>query len=183
MKLALARRIALLALLLLAPLACRQQVEVAPEPEINVDLNPLIATRKVLRYGTERRNVFNSILGVSWFWFLGFIFLTQIPVFAKGTLHAGEAVSNLFIATFTVGIGFGSMLTNRLLRGEVSAKYVPIAAILTTVAVIHLWWTASGIAPVSPDDPLNTIAAFLSSGIGWIAGRPSTASPRPFGVP
>lgn len=145
----------------------RIPLAVAPEPDIEVDLNPLIAARKVLAYGTERRNVFNSILGVSWFWFLGFIFLTQIPVFAKGTLHAGEAVSNLFIATFTVGIGLGSMLTNRLLRGEVSAKYVPIAAILTTLAIIHLWWTASGAAPVAPGGNLASMAGFLSTSVGW----------------
>ena len=139
----------------------------SPEPDLEVDLNPIVSARKVLRFGTERRNVFQSILGVSWFWFLGFIFLTQIPVFAKTTLFASEAVSNLFIATFTVGIGAGSLMTNRLLRGEVSAKYVPIAAILTTLAIIDLWLSASRIGTIANPENLTTIAEFLSSGKGW----------------
>ena len=139
----------------------------APEPDLPVDFNPLTAARKVLGYGTERKNVFQSILGVSWFWFLGFVFLTQIPVFAKSALFASEGVSNLFIATFTVGIGAGSMLTNRLLRGEVSAKYVPIAAILTTFAIIDLWLASTRVSATATPDNLTTISQFLATGKGW----------------
>ncbi len=149
-------------------LSARQMPEaIPPEPDLPVNYNIVASTAQILKYATESRNVFLAILGVSWFWFLGFVFLTQIPVFAKEVLLANEQVSNLFIATFTIGIAIGSMLTNRLLRGEVSAKYVPIAAILTTVAIIDLWLASSRAGAMANAANLMTISDFLATGRGW----------------
>ncbi|MGI9465376.1 MAG: MFS transporter, partial [Aestuariivirgaceae bacterium] len=149
-------------------LAARQMPEAAPpDPDLAVNYNLVTSTTGILKFATESRYVFLAILGVSWFWFLGFVFLTQIPVFAKEVLLASEQVSNLFIATFTIGIAAGSMLTNRLLRGEVSAKYVPIAAILTTVAIIDLWLASSSAGTMANAGNLMTISDFLATGKGW----------------
>ncbi len=73
----------------------------------------------------ERYDVFWAVLGASWFWFLGTVLLVQFPVFTKDVLLGNDVVANIFIALFTVGIGAGSLLTNMLLKGEVSARYVP----------------------------------------------------------
>ncbi|NNE21312.1 MAG: acyl-[ACP]--phospholipid O-acyltransferase [Rhizobiales bacterium] len=140
---------------------------VPPDPGLAVDYNIITSTKTILGFATARKNVFQSILGVSWFWFLGFVFLTQIPAFAKNVLNAAEPVTNLFIATFTIGIALGSMLTNRLLKGEVSAKYVPIAAILITVVIIDLWTAATRAGSLANADSLMTISQFLSTGTGW----------------
>ena len=114
----------------------------------------------MLGYATEKTNVFRAILGVSWFWFLGSVFLTQIPAFSRDVLGAAEPVTNLFIATFTIGIAGGSMLTNKLLKGEVSAKYVPIAAILTTLAIIDLWWASSSVTAPAGGELLSGCSLF-----------------------
>ena len=66
----------------------------------------------------------------------------QFPVFTKDILLANDDVANVFIATFTIGIGAGLDAHQPLLKGEVSAKYVPIAAIMMTVFLIDLYFAA-----------------------------------------
>jgi acyl-[acyl-carrier-protein]-phospholipid O-acyltransferase/long-chain-fatty-acid--[acyl-carrier-protein] ligase len=111
-----------------------------------IDWNVPRQTLRILGYARERKDVFWSVLGASWFWFLGTTLLVQLPVFTKDVLMGNDTVANLFVATFTVGIGTGSLLTNSLLKGEVSAKYVPIAAIMMTVFLIDLYFADGGVA-------------------------------------
>ena len=88
--------------------------------------------------------------------------LVQFPVFTKDVLLANETVANIFIAIFTIGIGAGSMLTNALLKGEVSAKYVPLAAILMTVFLIDLYFAAGAVnAMLWPAPALNGAGRLL----------------------
>ena len=74
-------------------------------------------TRKLFAYARERKDVFRSVIGASWFWFLGIVILAQIPVFSA-TCCCRDTVANIFIGLFTVGIGAGSLLTNALLRAR-----------------------------------------------------------------
>jgi acyl-[acyl-carrier-protein]-phospholipid O-acyltransferase/long-chain-fatty-acid--[acyl-carrier-protein] ligase len=90
---------------------------------LKINWNILSETRRILGYATERPDVFEAILGISWFWFVGVMMLTLLPPFTKEVLQSNPAVANLFIATFTVGIGAGSLLANTLLKGEVSARF------------------------------------------------------------
>ena len=138
--------------------------------DLEFDWNIPRQTLKLLGYARERIDVFWAVLGASWFWFLGTIILVQFPVFTKDVLLADEHVANIFIATFTIGIGAGSMLTNVLLRGEVSAKYVPLAAIMMTVFLIDLFFSAGRIAAALQGTSLNGPAGFFGHFAGWHVG-------------
>ncbi len=138
-----------------------------PDPDIKVNRNILSSTWHILEYATENRNVLLAILGISWFWFLGAVFLAEMPVLARDVLRADEKVANLFNVAFVVGIGVGSMLTNRLLKGEVSPRHVPFAAIAVTVVIVDLWAATSSFADRSNSTELMTIGAFLSTWQGW----------------
>ncbi len=87
-----------------------------PVPYMALNWNILSETRRILGYATERRDVFEAILGISWFWFVGVMMLTLLPPFTRDVLQADAAVANLFIAAFTVGIGAGSLLASSLLK-------------------------------------------------------------------
>ena len=113
--------------------ASRMPAAPSTTPDLEIDWNIFRQTAKLLGYARERHDVFWAVIGASWFWFLGTALLVQFPVFTRDILLANEDVANAFIATFTIGIGLGSMITNLLLKGEVSAKYVPVAAIMMTV--------------------------------------------------
>lgn len=127
-------------------------------------------TLKLLGYARERKDVFWAVLGASWFWFLGTAILVQFPVFTRDILLSNDTVANIFIATFTIGIGAGSLLTTVLLKGEVSAKYVPVAAIMMTVFLIDLYFAAGGVNDMLAGTALNTPAALFSHWAGWRTG-------------
>jgi acyl-[acyl-carrier-protein]-phospholipid O-acyltransferase/long-chain-fatty-acid--[acyl-carrier-protein] ligase len=139
-------------------------------PDLKFDWNIVRQTGKLLGYARERRDVFWAVLGASWFWFLGTVILVQFPVFTKDVLLADSYVANTFIATFTIGIGAGSMLTNTLLKGEVSARYVPVAAIMMTVFLIDLYFAAGSLNVSLAGTALNPPATFFSHFSGWRVG-------------
>src|SRR5205823_3625871 len=133
----------------------------APSPALRLSGNPLASTIAILRHAGERRDVKLSILGASWFWLVGAVFLSQIPSFAKETLGAGSGVVTLFLAAFTIGVGAGSVLCGRLMQGEVSARYVPLAALGMALFSLDLALASEGAVPAGAAELIG-IAGFLS---------------------
>src|SRR5205085_6489882 len=134
-------------------------------PGLALSRNPVSATADILRHAWERRDVKLSILGASWFWLVGAVFLSQLPAFAKETLGAGSGVVTLFLAAFSIGVGVGSVLCGRLMRGEVSARYVPVAALGMAVFSLDLALASEGAIPAGATELLG-ILGFLSRGVG-----------------
>ena len=124
----------------------------------------MAATGEILRQAWGRRDVRLSILGASWFWLVGAVSLSQFPSFAKTTLGAGSGVVILFLAAFSVGVGIGSTLCGRLMRGEISARYVPLAALGMTLFSLDLGLASLRMAPSQAG--LIGIVDFLSEAGG-----------------
>jgi acyl-[acyl-carrier-protein]-phospholipid O-acyltransferase/long-chain-fatty-acid--[acyl-carrier-protein] ligase len=133
----------------------------APSPRLRLSRNPLSATAAILAHARQQRDVRLAILGASWFWLVGAVFLSQIPAFAKETLGAGSGVVTLFLGAFSVGVGVGSALCGRLMRGEVSARYVPLAALGMALFSLDLALVGIGTAPPAAAE-LVGVAGFLS---------------------
>lgn len=112
----------------------------APSPELPLSLNFIQETGKVIAYSKKKPIIFLTILGISWFWLLGFTFLTLFPTYAKSYIGADERVFVLFLATFSVGIGVGSILCNRLLKGRIEATFVPLAALGMSIFTVDLFF-------------------------------------------
>src|SRR5690242_7401166 len=119
----------------------------APSPGLRVSWNAAAATAGVLRQAWEHREVRLSILGASWFWLVGAVSLSQLPSFAKLTLGADSNVVVLFLAAFSIGVGVGSSLCGRLMHGEVSARYVPLAALGMTAFSLDLGFASQAASP------------------------------------
>lgn len=135
-------------------------------PEIKINFNIINETVRLLSYSRARWDLFLSILGISWFWLLGAVYLSEFPVFAKNVIHANEHVVTWFVALFSVGIAIGSMLCNRLLKGQVNATYVPIAAIGMSIFAFDMYWVANSVQ-AWPSVELMTLLDFLSTFSGW----------------
>src|SRR3989338_7164749 len=105
----------------------------------------------------QRPAVSRSMLGNSWFWFLGAIYLTQIPAYAKDWLHGDETVVTLILTVFSVGIALGSMLCERLSGHKVEIGLVPFGSMGLTLFGILLWWHSGGFPP-GPHDWLGVLA-------------------------
>jgi acyl-[acyl-carrier-protein]-phospholipid O-acyltransferase/long-chain-fatty-acid--[acyl-carrier-protein] ligase len=138
-----------------------------PAPNLNINWNIISETRRILGYATERRDVFEAILGISWFWFVGVMMLTLLPPFTKDVLQSAPSVANFFIATFTVGIGAGSLIANVLLKGEVSARFAAISAIFMTAFLIDLY-LATGLSTAAGSTAgLRSLSQFLHGFPAW----------------
>jgi 1-acyl-sn-glycerol-3-phosphate acyltransferase len=110
----------------------------APVPELIVSLNPLSETWRNIGFARQNRTVFLSILGISWFWLYGALFLAQFPAYAKNVLGGGESSVTLLLAIFTIGIGFGSLLCERLSGKRVEIGLVPFGSIGLTLFGLDL---------------------------------------------
>ena len=137
----------------------------ASSPELKIDRNLFRSTWQLITYPVPNRPVFMSIIGISWFWFLGSVFLAQFPSFAKDIVGGDEQVSTLFLVVFTVGIGFGATFCNKLLGGRVSGKYVPASLIAISVFIVMLYLVSPSQAA---GGALSGVGAFLSAGRSWL---------------
>ena len=127
----------------------------APVPELRINLNPLSETWRNIAFARENRTVFLSILGISWFWLYGALFLAQFPAYAKFVLGGGESSVTLLLATFTVGIGLGSMLCERMSGKHVEIGLVPFGSIGLTLFGLDLYFASpAGLAGTTPHDLL-----------------------------
>ncbi|SCX79419.1 MFS transporter [Desulfoluna spongiiphila] len=131
----------------------------AASPDLAVNWNIFSQTVRTLGYAKKEKTVFLSVLGISWFWFLGACYVTQIPAYTKNVLHSTEGVATLLLAMFSIGIGAGSMLCEYLSGKKVEYGLVPIGSLGLSLFGIHL--AAAGSLPV-PEVP-HSLMGFLAA--------------------
>ncbi|MBC7438003.1 MAG: MFS transporter, partial [Bdellovibrionales bacterium] len=152
-------------LLSLAGRAIAQAIPPAPatDPGLRINWNPVTETLHNLKLAHGNIVVFRSLLGISWMWFFGAVFLGQFPSFAKEVLHGNEQVASLLLVVFSVGIGTGSLLCEVLSRRHVEIGLVPLGAIGMSVFAVDLYFASSGLPPASE----LTLGQFLAIHAHW----------------
>lgn len=125
-----------------------------------IDINIIRSTHEVINFSRKNSQVFLAILGISWFWLVGGVILSQMPNFTKDVLHASSGVFVMLLTMFSLGVGLGSILCSKLLKGEISSKYVPFAALLMTV---FIWDMASVSASLPSSVHALTVSEFFSN--------------------
>lgn len=113
-------------------------------PGLRIERNIFKSTWQILRAARHGRGVWLSILGISWFFAVGAVLLAEFAPLVSGVLKARQEVATLFLLIFSVSVALGSMLVNRLLGGQVSARFVPVAALALAGFMIDLWLSTSG---------------------------------------
>jgi acyl-[acyl-carrier-protein]-phospholipid O-acyltransferase/long-chain-fatty-acid--[acyl-carrier-protein] ligase len=150
-----------------AGLASAALIRPAPPlaPGLRIGWNVARETAALLARARANRPVWLCILGLSWFWVMGATLLAELPPLVRDALGApgaaGTRVFTLLLAVFSVGVGLGSVACARLLRGEVTARPVPFAAVGLSVFLLdfaHVAGHAAGLA---------SAAAILRSPAGW----------------
>lgn len=103
------------------------------------DWNPLTSTRPLVREAMKHSSVAKAILGISWFWFVGALFLSMLPNYVRDVLGGTPALVTFLLALFTIGIALGSFWCNRLLHGKIDTRYVPLALFIMAIAMANLY--------------------------------------------
>jgi acyl-[acyl-carrier-protein]-phospholipid O-acyltransferase/long-chain-fatty-acid--[acyl-carrier-protein] ligase len=107
--------------------------------------------------------IWRCVLGISWFWMIGLVLLTQFPVMAKDTLGGDASLVTLLLTGFTVGVGAGSLLCPILLHGAVSARHVGWAAFGISLFI----WDFANAGPAAGAAGITSIVAVLTHPSGW----------------
>jgi 1-acyl-sn-glycerol-3-phosphate acyltransferase len=105
----------------------------AVAPNQRLDWNPWTSTLDNLRAARRSRTVLLSVLGMSWFWFFGALILTQLPLYCQKVLHGDESLVTVTIVMFSVGVGVGSLLCEKLSGRQVEVGLVPFGSIGLTI--------------------------------------------------
>ncbi len=132
-------------------------------PDLKINWNPLTETWANLQFTRRNRTVFLSVLGISWFWFYGATLLAQFPNYCKDVLGGDEHVATLMLTTFSIGVGAGSLLCERLSGRKVEIGLVPFGSIGLTLFALDLFLASPTVLPT------QTIGAaqFLATTAHW----------------
>ncbi|MEX3900143.1 MFS transporter [Paraburkholderia sp. BR10954] len=136
----------------------------APQPGLRINWNPVSETWRNLKLAHENRTVFLSLLGISWLWFVGATFLASFFNFAKDVLSADPDVVTVLLATFSIGIGIGSLLCERLSKRRIEVGLVPLGSIGMSVFAIDLFFASHALPPAGH---LLSVGEFLARFAHW----------------
>ena len=129
----------------------------AEQPDLEIDYNPIRSGKSIFATLISNKAVFYTVFGISWFWFFGATFLTQLPVFSREYLQGDPYVATVLMAMFSVGIGIGSFISSKLSRGRVEIGLVPIGALGMTIFGAWLGFMDLPMSPVQ-----NTVSSLFT---------------------
>ncbi len=135
----------------------------AAAPELQISFNIFKQTASILRDAHKNTTVFYSVMGISWFWFIGITYVTQLPNFVRYDLGGDEQVYILLLAMFSIGIGIGSFLCEKLSGRMVEIGLVPIGALGLTVFGIDIYFNQS----LASADALVTPIIFIADSANY----------------
>ena len=135
----------------------------ATDPSLQINWNSITETVKNLKLAHGNIVVFRSLLGISWMWFFGAVFLSQFPSFVKDVLHGSSNAASLLLVVFSIGIATGSLLCEVLSRRHVEIGLVPLGAMGMSVFALDLYFASRSL----PKAELLAVMQFISLPAHW----------------
>ncbi len=135
-------------------------------PNLQLNWNPVSETWRNLVLAAQYPSVFRSLLGISWMWFFGAVFLSQFPSFAREVLGGNEQVASVLLVVFSVGIAIGSLLCETLSRRHVEIGLVPLGAVGMSIFAFDLYLATRGMAHVE-GAAFATVGEFVRQPAHW----------------
>ena len=133
----------------------------AAAPDLKIQWNPIPESVAIWKLTRKQPAVRNSVLGVSWFWFTGTMLTGNLPVYAETHLGGTPTLYVFALAVFSIGVGIGSLLCEKLSARTVEIGLVPLGAIGMSACILHL-----AFAPAIAAQGLD-VAGFLRQPGAW----------------
>jgi 1-acyl-sn-glycerol-3-phosphate acyltransferase len=133
----------------------------ASAPDLKIQWNPIPESIAILKLARKQLAVRNSILGVSWFWFTGTVLTGNLPVYAETHLGGTPTLYVFALAVFSIGVGVGSLLCEKLSARTVEIGLVPLGAIGMSACIVHL-----ALAPAIAAKGLD-VSGFIAQPGSW----------------
>ena len=140
--------------------------EIPGYPRRGMDWHIIRASVTLVSATLHVKRLFLAIVAISFFWSMGAVLAAQFPPLVKNSLGSDQTVATLFLAVFSIGVAIGSVAVNRLLRGQVGARFAPASALAMGLFVLDLHrrvqgWPANG-------GELHDLAQFLALPNSWM---------------
>ena len=149
---------------LLGYLASRQvPATKAVDPQLEINWNAWTETWHIVGFAREKRSVFLSILGISWFWFFGSAMTLQLPAYTLSILNGNEAVTIALLVAFAAGVGIGSLLCERMSGHRIELGLVPFGSIGLSLFAVDLYFAQPELHVVA----VSSVGEFLVRPGSW----------------
>ena len=135
----------------------------ASDPSIKINLNIWKETWNIIRYSRKEKIVFISILGISWFWFVASAISIQMPAYAANIINGNESIVTILLIAFAIGVGFGSLLCEKISNNKIELGLVPIGSIGMGIFSIDLFF----VQPQASGEIVQSIFDFTSHFQNW----------------
>lgn len=135
----------------------------AADPDIQFDFHWFRQSRDLMGIVKKEPTVMIAIIGISWFWLYGALFLTQLPNYTAKDLGGTPLLVTVFFAIFSLGIGLGALLCNRLSSGHIEKGLVPLGALGLTVFSIDLLFAT----PALHTGIAQSVQVFMNQSAHW----------------
>lgn len=133
----------------------------ASAPQLKINWNPVTETYRSIRFIWQHQQIWLAVIAISWFWFFGATLLAQFPNFAKDVLYGDESVFILLLSIFSLGIGIGSLLCEKLSKGKVELGLVMFGAIGLSLFGADLYFSSASIHASLNNKALFDFATFI----------------------
>ncbi|MEX2496922.1 MAG: MFS transporter [Woeseia sp.] len=135
----------------------------AVDPGLKINWNVWTETWRIVGFAREKKSVFLSILGISWFWFFGSALTLQVPAYTMGVLAGSEEVTTALLVAFVVGVGAGALMCEKMSAHRIELGLVPFGSIGLTLFAVDLYFAQ----PVAHIDSVQTVSDFLARPGSW----------------
>lgn len=135
-----------------------------PSLKASMDWNIFRQTYRIVLYSWKHPALRSIIASISWFWLVGAVFLSQFPAYVRELLGADASIASMFFVLFSLGLGFGGLLVNRLLKGTVSTRYCKYALFGISLCTADMMWASAGF---TSHGPLLNLEQFTGELAGW----------------
>ncbi len=136
-------------------------------PELVIKWQPIKETWNTIKIGMEKKMVWYSLLGVAWFWFFGFFFLANMPSYCKYHLAGKPMVASLLLTMFSIGIGLGSVMCEKIAKSKVEIGTIAMGALGLTIFAVDLFIVGETKPHGLVEGLLLTISEFLENPYNW----------------
>jgi len=133
----------------------------AVAPKLKINWNPITETYRNIKFIWQHQAIWLTIIAISWFWFYGATLLAQFPNFAKNILHGDESLFILLLSIFSLGIGIGSLMCEKLSKGKVELGLVLFGATGLTLFGADLYFASTSIYESLNNKALLDYAIFI----------------------
>ena len=133
----------------------------AAAPDLKINWNPISETYRSIQFIWQHQEIWLAIIAISWFWFFGATLLAQFPNFARDVLYGNESVFIMLLTTFSLGIGVGSLMCEKLSKGKVELGLVLLGAIGLTIFTVDLYFSSTNINMHWNNKAIIDFAAFV----------------------